>query len=164
MLDPVPLPVPLPVPVPLVPVLLPVLEPVPLELPVLLPLMPELPLAPMLSFVLILQVSESIFTSVTLNAPFDMFSVPDEVAVAEEFEPPFSHMPFTVISCPTCAETSWPARLTGPFFVCRTYWLPCDSTQPFSFFSLFVEFVLAVLPFWSVELGPISGGWPAVPG
>jgi len=100
VLDPVPLPVPLPVPVPPVPVLLPVLEPVPVELP-LLPLMPELPLFPMLSFVLILQVSESIFTSVTLKVPFDMPSVPDEVAVAEEFDPPFSHMPFTVISCPT---------------------------------------------------------------
>lgn len=163
MLDPVPLPVLLPVPVPLVP-LLPVLEPEPVELPVLLPLIPELPLVPMLSFVLILQVSESIFTSVTLNVPLDMLSVPDEVAVAEEFELPFSHMPFTVISCPTCAETSWPVRLTGPFFVSRTYWLPCDSTQPFSFFSPFVEFVLAVLLFWSLELGPMSGCCPAVPG
>lgn len=106
MLDPVPLPVLLPAPVPLVPVLLPVLEPVPVELPVLLPLMPELPLVPVVSFALILQVSESIFTSVTLNVPLDMLSVPDEVAVAEELDPPFSHMPFTVISCPTCAETS----------------------------------------------------------
>lgn len=97
MLDPVPVPVLLPVPVPLVPVLLPVLEPVPVELPVLLPLMPELPLDPMLSLVLILQVSESILTLVTLNVPFDMLSVPDEVAVAEEFEP-FSHIPFTVTS------------------------------------------------------------------
>src|SRR5690242_12246002 len=102
VLDPVPVPVlPVPVPVPL-----PVLEPVPVELPVLLPLMPELPLVPMLSFVLILQVSESIFTSVTLKVPLDMLSVPDEVAVAEELDPPFSHIPFTVISCPTCAETS----------------------------------------------------------
>ena len=151
MLDPVPVPVPLPV-----------LDPVPVELPV--PLMPEFPLVPMLSLVLILQVSESIFTSVTLKVPFDMLSVPDEVAVAEEFEAPFSHIPFTVISCPTCAETSWPVRLTGPFFVSRTYWLPCDSTQPFSFFSLFVEFVLAVLPFWSVLDGPMSGACPAVPG
>lgn len=100
MLDPVPLPVPLPVPVSLVPVLLPLVEPVPVELPLLLPLMPELPLDPMLSFVLILQVSESIFTSVTLNVPLDMLSVPDDVAVAEELGPPFSHMPFTVISCP----------------------------------------------------------------
>jgi len=112
VLDPVPVPVlPVPVPVPLpvlepVPVELPVLEPVPVELPVLLPLMPELPLVPMLSFVLILQVSESIFTSVTLKVPLDMLSVPDEVAVAEELDPPFSHIPFTVISCPTCAETS----------------------------------------------------------
>ena len=145
MLEPVPEPE-VPVPVPLVPVLLPVLEPVPVELPELLPLIPEFPLVPMLSLALILQVSESIFTSVTLKVPFDMLSVPEDVAVADEFEPPFSHTPFTVISCPTCAETSWPVRLTGPFFVSRTYWLPCDSTHPFSFFSPLFALVLAVLP------------------
>jgi hypothetical protein len=83
--------------------------PVPVELPVLLPLMPELPLVPILpelSLVLILHVSESIFTLVTLKVPFDMVSVPEDVAVADEFAAAFSHMPFTVISCPTCAETS----------------------------------------------------------
>ncbi len=103
MLDPVPLPVLLPEPVPLVPVLLPVLAPVPVELPVLLPLMPELPLVPMLSLVLILQVSESIFTSVTLNVPLDQASLPEELAVAEAFELDalFSQLPFNVTSWPT---------------------------------------------------------------
>ena len=95
MLD--PLPVLLPVPVPLE---LPLeLAPVPVELPVLLLLPVPMPLE--LSLVFILQVSESIFTLVTLKVPFDMLSLPEEVAVAEEFDPPFSHVPFTVTSCPT---------------------------------------------------------------
>jgi hypothetical protein len=180
LLDPVPLPVPLPVPVPLPepvpvllpvpvlsapdPVLLPVLLPVPVlsapdpvlvpVLPVLLPLIPELPpepMAPELSLDLILQVSDSIFTSVTLKVPLEDISLLTEELVEVEvfdLDPVLSQVPFTDTSCPTCAETSCPARATSPFFVIRTYWPPCDSTHPFSFFSPRVELVLfVVVPF-----------------
>ena len=86
--------------------------PVPVPEPVLLPLVPVLlpvpPMCPVLSFGLILQVSDSIFTSVTLKVPLDQLSLPEEPAVADEFEgePLLSQVPFTLTSCPTCAETS----------------------------------------------------------
>ncbi len=102
VLEPVPvlLPVPVPLGLPLV------LDPEPVELPVLLlppMLLPLLPMFPELSFVLILQVSESIFTSVTLKVPLDQDSLPEELAVGEEleFDALFSHVPFRVTSCPT---------------------------------------------------------------
>ena len=81
------------------------LAPVPLGL--LAPMLPEFPF---LSFSL--QVSEIMSTLETVKVfpelPLD---------AAELFEAPLSHIPLTATSWPACADTSWPVRLTGPFFV-----------------------------------------------
>ena len=127
VVDPVPVPVLLPVPVPVVPV------PLPLML-------------PEWSFDFTLHCSDSILTSVTLKVPLDQDSLPDELAAGEASaseEPLFSQVPLTATSWPTWAETSCPASATLPFFVMRTYRPLCDSTHPFSFFSL-LAFVVPV--------------------
>lgn len=82
------------------------LDPVPLGL--LVPMLPEFPF---LSFSL--QVSEIMSTLETVKVLPEL-----PLDAAELLEPaPLSHMPFTATSWPACADTSWPVRLTGPFFV-----------------------------------------------
>src|SRR5579864_864500 len=111
-----------------------------------LPMLPLLPMSEDLPLLLPPQVSEIMSTLVTLKV-FSLLEAPVEDWDMPAF-PPFSHVPFTATSWPTCAETSCPLKATSlPFLVSRTYWPPCDCTQPFSFFSLFW---FEVLPVWSV--------------
>lgn len=82
------------------------LEPVPLGL--LVPMLPEFPF---LSFSL--QVSEIMSTLETVKVLPEL-----PLDAAELLDPaPLSHVPLTATSCPACADTSWPVRLTGPFLV-----------------------------------------------
>lgn len=73
-------------------------EPVPLPAPV--PVLPPLTL-PAWSLDLTLHCSDSIFTSVTLNVPFDKASPPEELAVGEA-------LGFALLSQVPFRETSWP--------------------------------------------------------
>ena len=86
--------------------------------PVLLPeewsILPEWLLPP--------QVSETIFTSVTLKVLLEAPVLPDDVA-----DIPFSQVPFTLTSCPTWADTSCPAKATVlPFLVSSMNCPPWD--------------------------------------
>src|SRR5215470_11739178 len=108
---------------------------------------------------LILQFSETISTLLTLKV-FDMALEFDSVLVAPVLLAPFSQLPLTFTSCPTCADTSCPVRGMLPFLVSRTYCPACDSTHPFRVFPELSLFSLGAV--WPVcaEGEVWSGVWP----